>query len=218
MNRREWLAYFGIVLGGAISVYGNVAEEYLHHHPAVDAVVLAAAAPVVLFVMTELLTTVRGRGAAAWVVRVATVAVAGVAFSTSYQHLHALLLARGETPSTGALYPLGIDGLLLGSAAVLWQVRVTTVAEAVPAPAPVAVEAPPVQLRTAAAAESRVQVTESTEATAGRRTDAELHAEIEAALAADRLIRPVTGNALRTLLGVGAVRAQRLADHYPEEQ
>ena len=267
MTGRHW-AYIGIGIGGAISVYGNVAEEFLHPQPALDSIVLAAAAPVVLFVMIELLTAVRGGGVAAWVVRLATLGVAAVAFSTSYQHLRALLLARGETPSTGLLYPLGIDGLLIGAAAVLWQIRtstqpaettrtepqavqdtaqpeaagdvpqaaltltmregygaaegtVTAVPEpaagglgdgspTAPAPAESAGEGVPARERprVAAATVPRDRVTAST----ARRSDADLHAELVSAIAAEQLPAEPSAEAIRTHLKVAPARARALRD------
>ena len=222
MTGRAW-GYAGVAVGGAISVYANVAEKFVDNpHPALDGVVLAGAAPVVLFLMSELLIAIKGRGVAAWAVRVAASVVAVVAFSTSFQHLYGLLIARGESGLTARSYPLGIDGLLVGATAVLWQIRTSTTI-AVPGSAAgasgggpaVAEPASPAlgdgaPLRSVAARVERHEVTEAAEP--GRFSDAELLAVAEAAIVAGRLPLHPSGNALRTELGIGAARAKRLAE------
>lgn len=119
---RGW-CYFGMALGGSISV-----------------LVLAAAAPIILWVMLEILIRVKGRNLAAWVVRLMAVVVAAVAFITSYQHLHDLLLARGESTLTARIYPFGVDGLLVGAGVVLWFLRTGTAAVLAPRTVPSPVE------------------------------------------------------------------------------
>ena len=132
---RGW-TYFGMTLGASISIYANIAEKYVKHvvtrtsdawapnpHPPLDGVALAAAAPVALWAMLEILIRVQGSSWRAWVVRAMAGLVAAVAFLTSFQHLMGLLLARGESTITAWSYPVGIDGLLVGSAIALWQIR-----------------------------------------------------------------------------------------------
>ena len=174
MNRpRDWgdgrgWCYLGMAVGGSISVYANIAERFVQYNtrtkvwsprpdPALDGIVLAAAAPIIVWLMLEILIRVRGNGTAAWVVRAMAVLVAAVAFGTSYQHLHDLLLARLDSQVTAATYPFGIDGLLVGAGLVLWQIRThrgapTAVADAapdargetsLPAPTPEPVQPPP---------------------------------------------------------------------------
>ena len=130
----RWIAYFSVTVGATISTYANVAEKFVRFNrvtkhwdrvpdPSLDGLVLAGAAPWIVLLMTELFVRVRGNGTAAWTVRTSTAVVALAAFLTSFQHLNGLLFARDETTLTAWLYPLGIDGLMVGATAVLWQIR-----------------------------------------------------------------------------------------------
>lgn len=140
--RKAWptdgraLPYLAMTVGVSISVYANVAAKYVRKvetgghvtwekvtDPALDGLILAALAPVIVFLMSELLARVKGSGWEAWAVRVVAFVVAAVGFVASYQHLNHLLLARNDSGVTAMLYPFGVDGLMVGAVIVLWQIR-----------------------------------------------------------------------------------------------
>jgi hypothetical protein len=140
-----------MLIAGGISIYANVAFQLIERaedgtwmprrDPHLDAMALAAAAPILLWATLEVLIRVEGRGLAAWTVRVGTTLVAAASFIASFQNIRNLLLSFGDSQLTGWTYPLGIDGALVAAAAALWQIRVTATA----APAAAVGEAPAVE-------------------------------------------------------------------------
>ncbi|SCL32848.1 Protein of unknown function [Micromonospora nigra] len=117
---RGW-AYFGAILGGALSIAANVAHSYIAGDPSWLKVVFSVAWPVLLFVGIEVLARVvfpRGIGYAA-LRFVGVGGVALVAAVVSYRHMSGLFEHYGEDPVTVAYGPLAVDGLLAVCSAAL---------------------------------------------------------------------------------------------------
>ncbi|GGR78634.1 hypothetical protein GCM10010169_23520 [Micromonospora fulviviridis] len=140
---RGW-AYFGAILGGAVSIAANVAHSYVAAgDPAPLAVAMSVFWPVALFVAVEILARVQWPAGGRWAALRfgGLLPVAFVAALVSYRHLSGLLAHYGEDPVTVALGPLAVDGLMLMATGALIATgrRVEPVAELVevtPAPAP----------------------------------------------------------------------------------
>ncbi|MDG4801757.1 hypothetical protein [Micromonospora sp. WMMD980] len=135
---RGW-AYFGAILGGALSVAANVAHSYIAGDPSWLKVVFSVAWPVLLFVGIEVLARVAfPKGAGYALLRFVGVGlVALVAAIVSYRHLSGLFAHYGEDAVTVVLGPVAIDGLLaVCSAAMILTARKRALAAADPAQAP----------------------------------------------------------------------------------
>ena len=205
-------AYAGVIVGLGVSIWANVAHAMTAPHPEPGALGMAGFWPLALFLALEVLSRTRWAGGRALLVARGGVAlVAAVAAVVSWLHLHGLLTHYGESAVSALAGPLAIDGLMAVSAAAL-------LAGERPAPAMAVVSAPAAEsprdhgpaLRPAAAEQPRAKVTEHTDQP-GARSDAELLAEVRAAIEDGRLPAGPSGNQLRQLLGVGAARAGRLA-------
>lgn len=123
---RGW-AYFGLILGLAGSVAGNVANTVLTTsgvHLALR-VPFAVTWPLLTWVAIEVLTrTVWSRSFSHVATRVfLTGPVALVAAFVSYLHLHHLMVLSGEPGLAQAVGPLAIDGTLFGCTVALLVTR-----------------------------------------------------------------------------------------------
>lgn len=121
------VSYFGLLLGLAISVTGNVASTLLTE-TAVSAwlrVPMAITWPVMTWVAIEVLTrTIWSRTFSHVATRVFLAGpVALVAAFVSYLHLHHLMEMAGEPGLAQAVGPLAIDGTLFGCTVALLVTR-----------------------------------------------------------------------------------------------
>lgn len=158
ISGRGW-AYFGAILGGAVSIAANVAHSYVppavpdgapplpaDWTPQTGAVVGAIFWPVALFVAVEILARVAWPSGRRWsVLRFGgLVPVATVAAIVSYKHLSGLLTFYGEDALTAMIGPLAVDGLMVMATGALLATGVRAhaapVAETVPAPTAVVIE------------------------------------------------------------------------------
>jgi hypothetical protein len=124
------IAYFGVVVGLAVSIAANVAHGFVPPPgwpadkpwtPEPGAVAGAMFWPVALLLTTEILARKKWPAGWVWLVvrLVGLLPVAVVAAVISYQHLHGLLLHYYETPLAAAIGPLSIDGLMVMASAAL---------------------------------------------------------------------------------------------------
>jgi hypothetical protein len=127
MSGQRW-AYTGAMLGALLSIGANIAHALTPPAGAADdwtpqpgAVALASAWPVLVLVAVEILIRVQWPTGARWtaVQWVGLLPVAAVAAIVSYRHMSGLMLSYGEDPVTAHLGPIGIDGLMVISAAAL---------------------------------------------------------------------------------------------------
>ncbi|WP_213453113.1 hypothetical protein [Rhizomonospora bruguierae] len=158
ISGRGW-AYFGAILGGAVSIAANVAHSYVPPTPAEGAppvpadwtpqpgaVVGAIFWPVALFVAVEILARVAWPSGRRWsALRFGgLVPVATVAAIVSYKHLSGLLTFYGEDALTAMIGPLAVDGLMVMATGALLatgiRAHATTATETVPVPAPEVIE------------------------------------------------------------------------------
>ncbi|NYT93738.1 hypothetical protein [Salinispora sp. H7-4] len=149
---RGW-AYFGAILGGAVSIAANVAHSYVpptppdgappvpaDWTPQAGAVVGAIFWPVALFVAVEILARVAWPEGRRWsALRFGgLVPVATVAAIVSYKHLSGLLAFYGEDGLTATIGPLAVDGLMIMATGALLatgiRAHATPAPEKVPAP------------------------------------------------------------------------------------
>jgi hypothetical protein len=123
VNRRGrgW-AYVGLLIGGALSVYGNVRFVMLtaNGHALADLLVWAVAWPVTVLVAVEILARVPWRRTV-WhaLARLLLGGVATVAAVESFHALRGLLLTLERSELTATLAPLAIDGLMVTSTVAL---------------------------------------------------------------------------------------------------
>jgi hypothetical protein len=124
---RGW-AYFGAILGGAVSIAANVAHSYVpptgatgDWSPQPGAVVGAIFWPLALFVAVEILTRVQWPTGPIWTLAryAGLLPVALVAAVVSYRHLSGLLNYYGEDPLTVAIGPVAVDGLMVMATSAL---------------------------------------------------------------------------------------------------
>jgi hypothetical protein len=131
---RTW-AYFGALLGGAVSIWANVEHSYVppdaivkagaaaveawQPHP--GAVILSAFWPVALFVVVEIFARVDWPDRHRWVALrfLGLLPVASVAAIVSYRHLSGLLGWFGEDSVTQVIGPLAVDGLMVMASGAL---------------------------------------------------------------------------------------------------
>jgi hypothetical protein len=158
ISGRGW-AYFGAILGGAVSIAANVAHSYVPPSPhegappvpadwtpQPGAVVGAIFWPVALFVAVEILARVAWPSGRRWsALRFGgLVPVATVAAIVSYKHLSGLLTFYGEDALTAMIGPLAVDGLMVMATGALLatgiRAHATPVPEAVPVPAAEVIE------------------------------------------------------------------------------
>jgi hypothetical protein len=133
---RGW-AYFGAVLGGAVSIAANIAHSYVPPTgiagwaPQPGAVVSAVFWPVALFVAVEILARVSWPDGLAWTLLRfgGLLPVALVAAVVSYKHLAGLLDYYGEDALTVAIGPLAVDGLMVMATGALLATRPHTTNE-----------------------------------------------------------------------------------------
>ena len=147
-NRGRGWAYFGAVLGGAVSIAANVAHSYVpptgttgDWSPQPGAVVGAIFWPLALFVAVEILTRVQWPTGHIWTLAryAGLLPVALVAAVVSYRHLSGLLAYYGEDPLTVAIGPIAVDGLMVMATSALLATGTTN-----PAPAATVDHAPPI--------------------------------------------------------------------------
>ncbi|GLY24829.1 hypothetical protein [Micromonospora sp. NBRC 101691] len=153
VSGRGW-AYFGAILGGAVSIAANVAHSYVPPAPAegappvpadwtpqTGAVVGAIFWPVALFVAVEILARVAWPAGRRWsALRFGgLVPVATVAAIVSYKHLSGLLTFYGEDALTAMIGPLAVDGLMVMATGALLATGIRAHATPTPAPVPVPV-------------------------------------------------------------------------------
>ncbi|MFY1657684.1 hypothetical protein [Micromonospora sp. WMMD1274] len=146
VSGRGW-AYFGAILGGAVSIAANVAHSYVppaapegappipaDWTPQTGAVVGAIFWPVALFVAVEILARVAWPAGRRWsVLRFGgLVPVATVAAIVSYKHLSGLLAFYGEDGLTAMIGPLAVDGLMVMATGALLATGARTHAAPVP--------------------------------------------------------------------------------------
>lgn len=123
---RKW-AYFGLILGLAASVAGNVANTILANSPIHLGLRIPFAVlwPVLTWVAIEVLTrTIWSRTFSHIATRVFLAGPVGlVAAFVSYLHLHHLMMMAGEPGLGQAVGPLAIDGTLFGCTVALLVTR-----------------------------------------------------------------------------------------------
>lgn len=140
------LAWTGMLMGFAVSVSANMADEFVKHsRPEPGALFFGFFWPFALLFTTEVMA--RNEWPRHWVWNAVKVLgltpVAGIAAWMSYWHLQSLILHYGETEFSSHIAPFAIDGfMLMCSAALLAPAAVAKAAARVPAPAPVVDPAP----------------------------------------------------------------------------
>ncbi|HEX6500172.1 MAG TPA: hypothetical protein VF054_14235 [Micromonosporaceae bacterium] len=147
VSGRGW-AYFGAILGGAVSIAANVAHSYVppaslggvspvpvDWSPQPGAVVGAIFWPVALFVAVEILARVAWPAGRRWsALRFGgLLPVATVAAIVSYKHLSGLLTFYGEDRLTSMIGPLAVDGLMVMATGALLATGVRAHAALTPA-------------------------------------------------------------------------------------
>lgn len=106
-------------LGIAVSVGANI----LHARDNAISQAIAAWPPFSLFVTTELLGWVPGRGRARrWARMSATAAIAGIAAWVSYWHMAGVASRYGEAGAAPYLLPLSVDGLIVVASVSLVEI------------------------------------------------------------------------------------------------
>lgn len=132
LSEGRGLAYTGMIVGIMLSVAGNLGHAYVPPKDAPptwtpkDGVVFSAAMwPIILFLMYEIMVSVRWPKdwyfyAIRWGVVGGVASIAGVA---SYQHMSSLLKYWGETSFVWHAGPLAVDGLLIMSSTALIVIR-----------------------------------------------------------------------------------------------
>ena len=230
-------AYFGVVVGLAVSVAANVAHAAsVNGGASPGALALAGFWPLSLFLALEVLTRTTWAGARGLAVARGGVGlVALVAASLSYAHLRGLLITFGEPAWSATVGPLGIDGLMTVSAAALLAAGGPVTAPDVE-PAllvePAGEDAPGAHLapqmtgsdgaagavgagpipRPERAAAASVPTRRTTGPAPGYRTERELLPDVIAAIQAGRLPARPSAAAIRGELGCPMNRARGLRD------
>lgn len=155
------LATFGLLLGFAVSVAANIADEFVvHAKPEPGALFFGFFWPFALLFSTEVIARIDWPSHWIWIVaRVAGLApVAGVAAWMSYWHLQNLMEHYGADEFSSHIAPFGIDGfMLMMSVALLAPAAVAKSAARVPT---VAVSAPVTPAAAPAAAPATPDISE----------------------------------------------------------
>jgi hypothetical protein len=226
MNARgvRW-AYLGMTIGGAASIFANIAHAMLPASPPPGSVIAAAFWPVALFVTIEILAKNAWPAGARWTLLRwgGTLPVAAVTAVVSYRHMSGLLTAWGEDPLTATIGPIAVDGLLVMSTGAIVAAgvgvvsaieRITdmepapvSVIEEIPAPAVPIVEPAPV-----VAPASPTPVKPAAIHRVRPATDAELADVIAVTLAANRKAGRGTVIAALKDRGLTPGKGERLAD------
>lgn len=123
---RRW-SRFALGFGAVTSILGNETHTLLTHSHLniVIRMVLAFAPPFALFVAVEVLVRVDWRAkfidyAGRVIMMIPVTVVAGI---VSYRHIHSLAVIGQEDSTSALLYPLMIDGLMVGGAVALLAIR-----------------------------------------------------------------------------------------------
>jgi hypothetical protein len=109
-----------LVFGVATSITANVIHAIINHHVGTagwliwSSIGLAALAPLILFVSTEMVTRIPIQSRVlGWVRLVITLALASIAGWISYWHMASVASLLGEQGGAQYLYPLIIDGMMI---------------------------------------------------------------------------------------------------------
>lgn len=139
------IAYVMLLVGGGLSVAGNVADVYRTRGVQVDGldIILAGAWPVLVILTIEGFVSRRWSPRAGFqVLRWAgCLAVGSMAMMASWVHLHDLMASRGQITAVATGGPLAIDGMAIMATGLLLSTRGTL---AVATPSTVTMATPPV--------------------------------------------------------------------------
>lgn len=113
-------AYVGNGLGIGASIALNASEASSRNH-GTGPVIVAGSVPVFLYVALEILARKRITGWKRWITYPGFMTVVSVTFLTSYQDQVAILQRWGFEPLSAAIFPVGIDGLMIVAAVALLE-------------------------------------------------------------------------------------------------